>query len=276
LENAARQAVFRLIGGGPITAIDCTHILDWLDKVRVGMWLASLYLLNNPSGIKPNFAIKLRAALKDRMVAVYRCSTTMRGLDVLGFQTPCFHHLPSCFTLRINDTFLLNISADFLLARRFGLPHPSDRMITRAEGLEFKLVRGTEQLVQPLLELPLAPYELAVYQASWRAELTNEKSDFYKTPYVEEIGLTSGISRINLTKPAVEKDGIIQLLGTGDCFNVDPSRIDSIDKMFTQCIKQTLQIQVQLFDYLYSPSTESQQMELDDIRRMQLALLQNA
>jgi hypothetical protein len=44
LEGRAREATERLLGKRPLTSTDFNCLLDWLDKVRTGMWLGLLWL----------------------------------------------------------------------------------------------------------------------------------------------------------------------------------------------------------------------------------------
>src|SRR5450755_2969832 len=60
LEGRARTVTEQLLGRGPLTSTDFVCLLDWLDKVRIGMWLGLLWLEGNPWGINPKFHISSR------------------------------------------------------------------------------------------------------------------------------------------------------------------------------------------------------------------------
>jgi len=105
-------------------------LLDWLDKVRVGLWLGYRYLQQNPH--PPNFTINSRFGTKDRMVAVYPLADHQRGLNTWGPESQLFQIKPSVFSLRINNILLLNASWDYMCAARCGYPYP--RKVTLVRG----------------------------------------------------------------------------------------------------------------------------------------------
>ncbi len=99
-------------------------LLDWLDKVRIGVWLTRHMIENHPVAITPHFHISTRVAQKDRMLAVYVFDSDNKGINLLGGDSLIFNDMPSCFGCRINDILLLNVSADFFCSRGCGMPHP--------------------------------------------------------------------------------------------------------------------------------------------------------
>ena len=106
LERAAKPIVEKLIAREAATASEYVLLLDWLDKVRIGLWLGYSYLHRNPAGISPTFHINARVGHKDRMVAVYTIESELPGLNAHGVETLCFQIQPSCFSLRINSIYL--------------------------------------------------------------------------------------------------------------------------------------------------------------------------
>lgn len=79
-------------------------LLDWFDKVRIGLWLEMLSLNKNYAGIHPKFHIDKRIALHDRTLFVYRAESPA-GINFFGVSSPLFSCFPSCFTLRVNNYF---------------------------------------------------------------------------------------------------------------------------------------------------------------------------
>ena len=100
-------------------------LLDWLDKVRVGVWLLRHLIEKHPVKITPNFHISSRIGLKDRMVAIYAFDSQNKGINLAGTDSQIFFDMPCCFGLRINDLLLLNVSTDFFCSKGCGLPHPT-------------------------------------------------------------------------------------------------------------------------------------------------------
>lgn len=184
LEVEAARVLPRLQNKEAIPASDYLHLLDWLDKVRVGLWWNYQMLQGNPLGIKPKFGISDRIGRKDRMVAVYTAGDHQTGLNAYGVESLSFHLNPSCFALRVNNILLFNMSSDFLFAERCGFPGPkkrtfyldgpnahlsgfSDFKTTRrvvAQLLLPKLMKPVVQLFQPIMQKDLSGQYASGYQ----------------------------------------------------------------------------------------------------------------
>jgi hypothetical protein len=130
VEVPAQAAVRKLLATDSIDPRRVVYLLDWLDKVRIGLWLGFLYLDRDPLGIRPHFAARVRT--KDRMVCVYRAAARSQGLTVAGPNTLAFQLVPGCFALRINGYVFANVSFDFLFCRRAGMDY--------AENVRFKIL----------------------------------------------------------------------------------------------------------------------------------------
>lgn len=125
-ESKAKGIVKRLNLAEPLLASEYLHLLDWLDKVRIGLWIARMYLENSFDFINPKFFISDRVGTKDRAVLVYRFPEQKDGLNALGYETVCFRFLPSVFGLRINQTLLVNVSYDAYFSKYLGCYYPID------------------------------------------------------------------------------------------------------------------------------------------------------
>lgn len=133
LEAATKPIVVKIVRRESITAAEVDVLLDWLDKVRICIWLNQVILQKRVEVIDPKLCVDNRIRLKDRMVAVYALPGLDPGLNAIGMETLVFQHQPSCFALRINDVILLNASADYVFAGRCGFPAPTIRE-ARLEG----------------------------------------------------------------------------------------------------------------------------------------------
>lgn len=122
VEGEAKRIVQAICRKEAVAPDDYVLLLDWLDKVRVGLWLGYRYLYQTQ--ISPKFAINARFGVKDRMVAVYLVGDGERGLNAYGSESPLFQYKPSVFALRINNILLLNASWDWMCAARCGYPYP--------------------------------------------------------------------------------------------------------------------------------------------------------
>jgi hypothetical protein len=160
VETPAREALVRLLEEGRIESRGAESLLDWLDKVRVGLWLGQRYLERDLLGISPHFHVKTRIRQKDRLVAIYRTKETRQSLTFAGWGTPAFQFTPGCLALRVNSYFLVNISGDFLFSKRAGTGYAEDLRFLMVDGearLTCDLRPGTGQIRVPLLPLRELP-----------------------------------------------------------------------------------------------------------------------
>lgn len=150
-EDHAKTVVESLCRKEPITSENYVFLLDWLDKVRIGLWLGYRYLQQNPH--PPNFAISSRLGTKDRMVAIYPLADHQRGINLWGPESRLFQVKPSVFALRINNILLLNASWDYMCASRCGYPYP--RKVTLARQRSGLLVssnfRSRKRITHPIM-----------------------------------------------------------------------------------------------------------------------------
>jgi hypothetical protein len=151
LEAAAKPIVEALIRKEAVSPNEYVLLLDWLDKVRVGLWLGHRYLQGAVAS--PTFTINSRVGIKDRMVAIYTVGDHQKGLNVWGAETPLFHMKPSVFALRIKNTLMLNCSWDWMCSSRCGYPYPQDvRRSNETPGLlissEF---RSRRRITHPIM-----------------------------------------------------------------------------------------------------------------------------
>ena len=134
LEGRIKPTIHALEKRGALTVGQYDELLDWLDKVRIGVWLVRGMIEKNPIAVDPHFHIASRMGKKDRMLAVYAFEGQPSGINLFGNDSMISGSMPSCFGLRINNLLLVNISSDFLCSKGCGLPHPK----------EMKLLQGGE------------------------------------------------------------------------------------------------------------------------------------
>jgi hypothetical protein len=150
LEGSAKPVVEKLCAGDPASEGEYVILLDWLDKIRVGLWLGHRY--HQGIDIEPTFRISDRIGRKDRLVAIYATGDHQRGLNAHGAETPAFQHMPSVFGLRINNRLLVNASWDWLCAAHCGLEIPTRQVISLDSGLleasDYVAVRPESALLQ--------------------------------------------------------------------------------------------------------------------------------
>src|SRR6185503_9830506 len=151
LEDRAKVAFIKLMRDEPLSVKGCVSLLDWFDKVRIGLWLGMRQLENDPFGMPVNFHINDRLGKKDRAVCIYKIADGQKGWGCLGTSTPSFHKHPGCFTLIVNSICILNLSTDHFLARNMGLPYPREARILPGGKVEFGFVEGQRRLSPSLI-----------------------------------------------------------------------------------------------------------------------------
>jgi hypothetical protein len=124
LENRSKDYILAILDRKPLTSIEYSDFMDWLDKVRTGLWLNYMLIQGNPTNIKPNFHIKSRLGQKDRMIAIYPIEGDEKGLNLYGAESLIFQSQPSCLGLRINNILIFNMSSDYLFSARSRFPYP--------------------------------------------------------------------------------------------------------------------------------------------------------
>ncbi len=175
LEQEVKGLVSKLVAREPIRANEYVPVFDWLDKVRIGLWLGYSYLHKNPTGISPTFHIDSRIGQKDRMIAIYTIDTKAEGLNAHGAETLCFQFQPSCFSLKINNIYILNMSWDYMCSARCGFPFPKTAFVDldadepRLECSDYAIthkvknpvmrktfIKPSIHLYEPIIESPLS------------------------------------------------------------------------------------------------------------------------
>lgn len=168
LEGKLKPIIEALLNREEICVSEHLLLLDWLDKVRVGLWLNYQLLQNFPLGIMPNFRINDRIGKKDRMVAIYTIDSDEIGLNAFGVETPLFHLSPSCFGLKINNILLFNMSTDFLFSGNCGFPFPEERrLLLDGENngkLELSNFSTSHQIKNKLIKQPIIKPTMHLYQ----------------------------------------------------------------------------------------------------------------
>lgn len=158
---------------------------DWLDKIRIGMWLGHALLQNKD--FEPNFFINNRVASKDRLCLVYRLNDLEQGIGIIGSDTPVFENTPSCFSIIINNMVFLNYSKEFLLSKNLGFPYP-DKYFYNADSqfIVNKIISGECKITFPIIEGKIIKPAMKFYQSIIRGPhcvkrpFAGYRSKFYK------------------------------------------------------------------------------------------------
>ena len=169
LEGMVKPIVVSLLERRPIHSLAATVLLDWLDKVRICLWLNQVTLQKTGAIIAPHLYVNNRIRAKDRLLHVYTIASHERGLNGHGIESLVFQHQPSCFALRINDIILFNASSDFAFSEGCGFWHP-EKTMAFVDGphigqVAFEGYRMTRKLRHPIVDdFPLLKAAIRLYQ----------------------------------------------------------------------------------------------------------------
>lgn len=185
LEADAKVAVVKLLNHEATSASELSRFLDWFDKVRVGLWLGFQQLDKNVYDVEPQFHIQRRIGQFDRLLTIERYKTAASRLNFAGADHPAFAHVPSAFSLIINDLHFINVSYGFLVARRLGFPFPSRMsLIPDRQELIMTLLPGRKRLMRPVIQHKLPKHGATLYQPMFPQDLMSDRSEFYNDDYV--------------------------------------------------------------------------------------------
>ena len=270
LEASAKVIVEKMISEGPLSESDLNVLLDWFDKVRIGLWLGFLYLDKNPLGISPHFHIQHRIRQHDRMIAIFKADGNRRGLNISGCDTVAFSQTPSCFCLRINSLFFLNMSYPNLLARRMGFPFPVKTYYMEDERLGCSFVRGRNRIMRPVLKRPIGIKGTELYQTIFYGNIVSEGGgkgkSLYDTKYVRDNCMVweEGIGKIY-----VKKDSEVGACNTCPSMEWLPERTHDFEELMFDVQLLTFEWQ----SYMLEKIGESSMELLSDGKRRQLISL---
>jgi hypothetical protein len=227
LEGRTKANITKLLNEQSLSAADWDDLMDWFDKVRIGLFIGNMILNKDLPVPDPKFFIDQRIGAKDRCVLVYPNRADYVGLRMIGAADPVFFHQPTSFMLLINKLLFVNLSSDFLLAPRMGFPFPRKIEMAgpgmRADDfaailrpklpfIRFSFYRPTIGVYQTLLRKELL--EVESYALLTRAEYVQSKllpkSSFKTQPCVAETGkpvfldATDQVTPVNLPKAQIK------------------------------------------------------------------------
>lgn len=186
LETKVNNIINKILFLTSINNNEIDALLDWFDKVRIGLWLGFRLLDKNPHGIIPRFYISDRVGTADRCILVYSLDKSRGGLNFNATGSPLFYIMPSCFILRIKNIVFINISTQLFLARRLGFPYPTS-LIDNYDKVYFdKMNEGREYLLKPIIRFNFPKSDFTFYQTITSSEALEYFNEFYQTEYVKE------------------------------------------------------------------------------------------
>jgi hypothetical protein len=143
LETQAKLAMETLFRGGALRVSQCYRLLDWLDKVRIGLWLG--YHMLHKEVFEPKFHIDSRLGKKDRIAIVsVDPNDTFKGFSIGGCDNNVFRTSQACVYLRINNVRILSLSSDSLISALAGAPY-IEEMLAMADNPEQRASSASQE-----------------------------------------------------------------------------------------------------------------------------------
>lgn len=125
LEDQAAPVIIKLLNFETyLSETETINLLDWFDKIRIGLWLAFHYLDSAQYKYGPHFHISSRIGKKDRVLGFFYIDKIKSGYNFYNAQSPIFKIFPSWLGFRILNIFFITGSYDFLLSKNTGYPYP--------------------------------------------------------------------------------------------------------------------------------------------------------
>ncbi|MBN9008083.1 MAG: hypothetical protein J0H40_22050 [Rhizobiales bacterium] len=127
LEKHAKKAIESLSAGKSLAVSQCYWLLDWLDKVRVGLWLG--YNMLHKEEFAPKFRIDQRIGIKDRIAIIsVDPNDATKGFGFSSLDNQIFRTSQAGMFFKINNIRILSLSFDGLIFRFAGMPFPKEML----------------------------------------------------------------------------------------------------------------------------------------------------
>jgi len=183
LESKAQKVIMSILEQDKINDLDINCLLDWLDKICVGLWLGFLTLNKNYPNITPKFHIKTRICTNDRLLFVYKLDTKRIGINLL-----------------INNYCFFNVSHFNLCDRRLGFPHAKKAFYQDLKlAIEAHFDKGFERVFFPVVRRYSLPNASKFYQPIFFHHLRSDDLKYlYDTEYVRynSIDWDNGVGKV--------------------------------------------------------------------------------
>jgi hypothetical protein len=214
LEARTKSHMTKLLNEENLTGVEWDDLLDWFDKVRIGLFIGNMMLNKDLPIPDPKFFIDQRSGAKDRCLLIYPNRSDYFGLRMIGAGDPVFFYNPTSFMLAVNGLLFLNASSDFLLAPRMGFPFPRE---TRMQG-PYIAADDFTALYRP--KLPFIRFSfyqpsLGIYQTILNTEILNEDA-YSALAHTDYVGSKLVPGSPIKTQPCAVTNGTPTFLGTAD------------------------------------------------------------
>jgi hypothetical protein len=167
LEKHAKKAIETLFAGKSLQVSQCYWLLDWLDKVRVGLWLG--FNMLHKEAFAPKFRIDQRIGIKDRIAIIsVDPNDATKGFGFSGMDNQIFRTSQAGRYFKINNIRILSLSFDGLISRFAGMPFPREMLALHNDPDRHLAVMGrTDYQIQQDWKEFQVPGATVIAQASF-------------------------------------------------------------------------------------------------------------
>jgi len=163
LENITKPIIQKILSDEYLSILELDVLLDWFDKVRVGLWLGYLILEKVLTSVRPKFHITQRIGDKDRSLVVYKFNDNLNGIQFGG----------------------ANISNDFIYSKNLGFPYPQNVSMDKAkDGFLIDFEKGTCKINNKPFRVPFLKGGIEIYQPIIQKEAIALEPERYDNEYV--------------------------------------------------------------------------------------------
>lgn len=186
LEDSAHNTIQKIFDRTEISGIEANDLLDWFDKVRVGLWLGYNSLNKNIFVQKPNYHIITRLGTQDRMLIILKKEKSKNRLIFTGSSEVGFLLWPSCLSMAINNYYFINLSHPFLFAKRLGFPFPKKTFSYQNTNFtKIVMETGLEKIQMPIIDKKIKFPSTVIFQPCFNLHQLKEVEHLYDTEYVK-------------------------------------------------------------------------------------------
>lgn len=256
LEANVKSILIKILSEEVVTTEELSLFLDWLDKVRIGLWLGMMQLNKNYVDIAPSFHIETRISQYDRMLIIEKSDSEKSRLNLGGVDTFSFNLTPSVFTLIVNNYYFTNISYMFLLHRRLGFPYPETMHFQPDDGrVELNFSHGRKRIMKPLLRKSIEEKGTILYQPMFRGGLIDSDISEYYNNYVRSHSLNFDDGVGNIFQ---EENGNFIEHSSGKSMFINPRNTQEDESLFLKSAINVCKWQNWLVQFLPNPDRLSQ------------------
>lgn len=187
LESAVKPILLNVLSEQPVSAREISLLLDWFDKVRLGLRLSTVYLQNDLHQENPHTFISQRTGLTDRMLMIEKIKPQP---DVrLAFpdsHTKYFKSAAQSFQFIIDNYVFTNGSAYFLVSSKLGFPYAAHIETIDAPNVRINnWQHGKQRARGPVLgNIYPATDKIIIYQPIFKP-FVSDCDSFYNNDYVK-------------------------------------------------------------------------------------------